>query len=295
MHDTAKAADAVAADSQVHIYRKTFDRIEGLKKRVAETTVLLDRAAREHKEAKSAHDTAQTNLAGAVSDMLDEVNGVSKLPLFDNQTDAIAKAEADPIAQKLLTRMLDHGITGLNVLVVHGYDEAQRNQLAAYLDAMDERKAAEAAGTPLLTDAPELPAFLAIADGAQTIDQDAADDLQVRLNDEGLALGIDVLSRLNVTQHAEVLTWLRACDDVKREKGEVLTVDDLPNPPSYLTNPAELLPAEDVATEEDAPKELTTELDEPAKPKAKTPRRSSAKFTNKPRVVKAKAKKKGRK
>ncbi len=285
---TIPTTDQPAPDPQVHIHRKTFERIEGLRKRVAETTVTLDRAAREHKDAKSAHETATTNLSSAVSDMVNEVNGISKLPLFDNQTDAIARAEADPVAQKLLSRMLDHGVTNVNALIVAGYDEAQRNELAAYLDALDARKKAESEGAwgSHLPELPEMPAF--IAPGVQS--EDEITDLVVRLTEQGLTLKAEHIAALTNDQWNEVDTWLSECDRVKTEKGEALVMDDLPAAPSYLVQPGEVLPAAE--PEPDYIDEITgTKSDQPKKPRA--PRRSSAEFTNRPRVVKAKKAKKG--
>jgi hypothetical protein len=280
MHDAAAATtdQTAAPDPQVHIHRKTFERIEGLRTRVAETTIALDRASREHKEAKSAHETAQSNLSVAVSDMLDEVNGISKLPLFDNQTDAIAKAEADPVAQKLLARMLDHEITHLNVLVVAGYSEDQRAELAAYLDALDAWKAAEAEGQSELLEPPTPPAFLAET-SEPPMTEEQADAFSCQLQEEGIEIATRVLLRMTLEQRQDVAKWLNDTRQVKAEKGEALTVEDLPPAPSYILNPAELTAAGDVLDEAKPPA---------AEPKttARTARRSSSKFQNRPRVVK---------
>jgi hypothetical protein len=237
MHDAAAATtdQTAAPDPQVHIHRKTFERIEGLRTRVAETTIALDRASREHKEAKSAHETAQSNLSVAVSDMLDEVNGISKLPLWA--------------------------------------------ELAAYLDALDARKAAEADGQGELLEPPVPPAFLAEQSHERTDEE--VDALIESLLADGLALGADVIRRLSPAQWAEVQAWLGETARIKADKGEALTADDLPAVPSYLLNPAELTAAGDVLDETTPPA---------AEPKttARTARRPSSKFQNRPRVVKGK-------
>lgn len=295
MHDTA-----AAVDPQVHLHRTTFERIEGLRKRVAETAVSLERATKEKKEAQGAFDSAQMNLSAAVSDMIDEINGVSKLPLFDNQTDAIARAESDPIVQKLVERMLEHEITHVNALIVAGYTEDQRNELAAYLDALDERKHAEAmaadmAKQPLslqvevmLPPIPDAPAFLQ-ADAEPAMTEEQADAFSCQLQEEGLEIPPRTLLRMTLAQRQEAAKWLSDVRGIKAEKGDALTMDDLPSAPSYLVNPQELFTDEEIEAvdnkldAEDA-RELTTELDEPKKP-ARAPRRSSKMFKNRPRIV----------
>lgn len=293
MHDTAHAAEASTTEPFINVNRKTIERIEGLKKRVAETTIALDKAKREHSDAKSAHDSAQTNLSSAVSDMLDEIHGVSKFPLFDNMSDAIAKAEGDPIVQQLVARMLEHDITNVNALIVAGYNAEQREELTKYLDSLDARKSAEAQnGQPLDSEPPAPPAFL--DEDYAPVTDDEADELSGRLElEQNLDIHARTLLKLSRLRFIEVIVWLDKCQDIKTEKGEALTVDDLPTAPSYLLNPSELEPVEEPA-DADAPNELTTELDE-SKKKARAPRRKTAKFVNKPRVVKAKKAKKGRK
>lgn len=272
MHNLASVTDPALL---VSIHRATFTRIEGLRKRVAETTIAEDRAKHAHKDAKIALEAAQMHLSTAVSDMLDEVNGVSKLPLFDTQTDAIARAEADPVAQKLLARMLDHGITHLNVLVVAGYTEDQRGELEEYLDALDERKESQAE----LLDPPTAPDFLA---EVPVIPAEDIAPLVERLAREGLTLRADVVATFTLVQRDEIMTWLTACETVKAEKGAALVMEDLPSAPSYLVHPAEL----------DTPKKGTRAPAPAVKPTAgprpKTKRRSSSTFKNSPRVVKAK-------
>jgi hypothetical protein len=231
-------------DTQVHMRRATFERIKGLRTRVAETTVTLDRASREKKEAQEAFNAATMNLSSAVSDMLDEINGIAKLPLFENMSDAIAKAEADPIAQKLIARMLDHGITSVNTLIVAGYDEAQRLELATYLDALDAHKQAEASGAAQLPELPALPAFL--APGAQSPEEIAS--LVARLADQGLTMTPEHVSALTNDQWIEVDTWLSDCERIKAEKGDALVMDDLPPAPSYLVRPAEVLATPEATT-----------------------------------------------
>lgn len=284
MHDTAAAV--TTPDPLVHLNRKTIERVDNLRKRVSETTVTLDRAAREHKEAKSAHESALTNLSTAVSDMLDEANGVVRFPLFANQSEAIASAQADPIAQKLLTRLIDHGVTNVNQLIVAGYSEDQRNLLAAYLDALDARKKAESEGQAELPELIDMPAFLIADSTAPVFTPEEIEGLTARIVAEGLTLKPEHLAALDAIHWEAVQMWLHNCDVIKAQMGEALTVDHLPSAPSCLVNPAEVLP-------EPEPKpEPVTILDEPEK-KARAPRRSSKEFKNSPRIAKPKGKKKG--
>ena len=157
----------------VQIDRKMFARIEEQQSTVAFTSERLQKAAKDHKDAKNAHDSAMETLTAMVRNMIRVVNGEgSDTPLFDNMNDAIDQATSDPIVSKLVARMLDHQLTHVNALIVAGYDEDQRNKLTAYLDALDLRVQAEAArvnaeaegqteGLPEVPDAPEMPAFLA--------------------------------------------------------------------------------------------------------------------------------------
>jgi hypothetical protein len=223
----------MTSQPDVHIRRTTFERIEHLRRRVAETTVTLGRASREKKDAQEAFNAATMNLSSAVSDMLDEVNGVAKFPLFDSMTDQIAAAQADPVVQKLITRMLEHEITSVNALIVAGYSEAQRHELATYLDALDAHKQAVANDAPQLPELPGVPAFLAPAD-VSPADIEA---LAARVANQGLMLTPEHIAAVPPDGWTAVEAWVSECERIKFEKGEALVMDDLPAAPACLVQP----------------------------------------------------------
>lgn len=278
----------------VTINRPMFERIEQQRKSVADNESRLNKATEAHKYAKKQHDASRDTLDALVSEMIRVVNGgQSDLPLFDNMNAAIERAESNPIAQALLTRLLDHHYTGLNLLIVAGYSEAEQAEIAAYLDSLDVRDKAHADSLEdssiSVPDALPEPAMLA---------KDAIDAKRAALDEqfpvptveavtaalEANALGwVTAYAHLSDEQRRAVVAWAQACEAVRTEKGEAVVFDDLPVAPSYILNPSELLP-----NEAETPAE--PEAEAPKKPRAK--RRSSANFKNSPRQVKGKKGKK---
>jgi hypothetical protein len=280
----------------VQIDRAMFTRIEEQQQRVGETSTRLIRATNEHKDAKKAHDSATETLNGLIAAMVRKVNGISDhapTPLFDNMSEAIDAANSDPVVQKLLNRMIDHGISHLNALVVAGYDEAQRADLAAYLDALDLQLKAETAranaeaegqteGLPEAPPAPEVPAFLVPQEPEPIPDAHVIEALSHR-NIELKKKHIALMTR---EQRAAVLAWDAQCHEVQTRLGEAVTFDDLPAPPSFVLNPKELEPADTDDTPdrgEAADTDATAQVQKPKK--ARAPRRSSSTFRNSPKLA----------
>lgn len=271
----------------VQIDREIFARIEEQQTRVGETARSLSAAAEEHKEAKKAHESALSTLTAWVAAMIRKVNGIpdhAPLPLFDNQTDAIAAAQADPIVQAFLNRLIDHGVTHLNLLVIAGYDEGQRHELETYLNALDARKVALAQPEgfePL----PEVvvPDFLVPQEPEPIADQHVVEALAHR----NIVLKKKHIRLMNAEQRALVLAWDAKCHEVETRLGEAVTADDMPEVPSFVIKPKELEASTDTAEAADTGDTADTSHAVSARVKkpARAPRRSSKQFKNSPKLA----------
>jgi hypothetical protein len=279
----------------VHIDRAMFARIEEQQQTVAFTDGKLRKAAEAHKDAKKDHENALETLKALVGAMIRRVNGEPEgaaLPLFDNQTDAIEAANADPIVSKLVSRMLDHGISHVNALIVAGYDEDQRNELAAYLDAMDLRK--EALGQPEgFEPVPDVvvPAFLVEQEISEEEVGGALREVKIEMKKKHIRL-------MSQEQRRMALDYSAGVQAVQLRLGEAVTYDDLPAAPSFIISPKELeaAAAGDTLTGDGSGKALPALEEGEQKPKtALAPRRSSKTFKNTPRVAGKVSPVKGRK
>lgn len=278
----------------VTIKRPMFERIAEQSDIVADCEVKLTRAANAHKDAKKAYDSSVSTLQALTNEMIRVVNGgPSDLPLFDNMSDAIERAEADPIVKTFAQRLLKHGHGDVNLLVINGYDEVQRAELTAYLDSLDANLAVvekhktimdTAAADGVILDVekmmaehplPEVlpvPAFLepeAIAESVAAIE--AAADGPVPTDEEvEAALVANAIElrpwHLTLPAHEKrgIVAWAAECARINDEKGENVTLDDLPNPPVYALNP----PTETVTEPADEPQAEPEPADED-KPKRK--------------------------
>lgn len=206
--------------------RQLFEEVERLSGEVARCKGDFDRKNDAAKTAKKALDAAHDSHDTAVRRFILKARGLNDapMPLFENQSEAIARAEADPITQKLVQRLLDHQITHVNALVVYGYDAEQRRQLEDYLDALD----AKADVT--------IPAFLAPLEPPAI-----ADDVVIAaLKDVDIEMKPEQVAAMNAEQRAETIEWAKAVVAVKLEKGDALVFDDLPQPPAYVADPTML-------------------------------------------------------
>jgi hypothetical protein len=157
----------------------------------------------------------------------------SDLPLFQNQSDAIAAAQADPVVTKLVERLLARG-HDVNAVIVFGYTEDERNQVAKYLDVMDENDAARAKAegtdeTATIVDV-EVPGFLV----PEPLTPIEVADLIGRLDACGHTVDADEVEAWKLTQLSDIRAWLSAVEAVKAEKGEAVVFDDLPPAPEWL-------------------------------------------------------------
>ncbi len=280
MSETATTtAPTVLDPSMIAIDRSLFKRIEDQTERVTETENALKRAAEEHKDAKKAHEAATMTLTGLVNAMIRRANGKpSDTPLFDNMSDAIDSAASDPIVTTLVNRMIDHGLTHINALIVAGYDEAQRDELAKYLDALDRRKAAldQPDGFELVPEV-EVPAFLQPQEISDHEVSSALREIKIEMKREHVAL-------MTQEQRRQVLEYCAAVQAVYQRLGEAVTMDDLPDAPSFVMAPAEL--EREAEGEEEADTTQAADAEPVAEPKkTRAPRRSSKEFKNSPRMA----------
>lgn len=282
MSETQTATAATPDPNAVLIDRSMFERIEEQSERVRQTETALKQAAEEHKEAKKDHEAALLTMTGLVNAMIRRANGEpSDTPLFDNMNDAIDSATSDPIVTGLVNRMIDHGLTHINALIVAGYSEDQRDELRKYLDSLDVRKAALAQpdGFEPVPEV-EVPAFLQPQEEREIGDEEvsgALREIQVEMKRKHISL-------MTQAQRREVLDYSAAVQAVYERLGEAVTFDDLPSAPSFVMAPAELERAAQASEDAtDEPEPVTDET--PAPKKARAPRRSSKEFTNKPRMA----------
>lgn len=100
---------------------------------------------------------------------------------------------------------------------------------------------------------------------------------------ETMQLTAPHLKKLDQKHRRQILDWSSKCAEIRAAKGEAIREDDLPVAPSFVMHPAELdlAPALDPAAGDP--------IDE-QKAAAPRTRQKRGKFTNKPRVVKAKKK-----
>lgn len=269
----------------VALSRPMFERIEDQSKAVAEAERRLTTKKNEHADAKKTYDGAVATLHALTSEMIRVVNGgPSDLPLFDNMTDRLDEAQKDPVSQTLLDRLMGHGYADLNLLIVHGYDEAQRAELTAYLDALDARAAAMTAQETdpdvVLPDVLPEPAFIApqaVADAVAAQDAAAPTDEQITEAFARHRMEFNpALSYMTAEQRFQAMAYSDGCVKAETEKGiEYVTFEDLPAQPDFIANPRILLPASELTIE---PVDDETPVEQPKKERAK--RRSSKEFKN---------------
>lgn len=217
----------------VVIDEKLFQEVAQQQRRVESARGIYKDAKSEAKEAKDALDQALETFETMFKRLVQRTNGEPELPLFDSQNDAIARAEGDPVVTKLVDRLLARG-HDVNALIVFGYTAEERNQVATYLDLIDERDRLKAEGAieTLLEDV-EVPAFLL----PQPLTAVEVADLINRLQEAGEDPSPDDIERWTRAQLAEVKQYLTDVERIKAAKGDALTADDLPEPPACFGNP----------------------------------------------------------
>lgn len=136
--------------STIPVDETRFAAVVDMKTRVDEARARYNTAKADAKDKKEALDQAQETFEREFDRLVKNTRG-EDLPLF-NQSELLERAQADPVVSKLVERMLALG-QDTNHVVVYGYTEIERQQLATWLDVMDGVKDGE--------DAPEPPPFLA--------------------------------------------------------------------------------------------------------------------------------------
>jgi hypothetical protein len=280
---------------QLGFNQRTVSVINAAYERVKETGGLFTIANEDAKAKKKAHDAARETLEMEVGRALKRASGIEDLPLFANMNDALDAAVKDPIVDTLLQRLIMAGFDNLNILIIAGWTETERNMVMAYLDSVDARAKAEAeaAAAPdtgiVIPELLELPAFLApqvvTESSAALFDIPKDADVVEALATAGIEATVYQVSELTVAEQREVLTWCARVRHIKSEKGDAVTVDDLPAMPDCL-NAALARPR--LAPEK--PKAAKSKKAKaPKEPNASKPR---GKFKNSPRIAKAKKAKK---
>lgn len=155
------------------------------------------------------------------------------LPLFTNQSEKLDAANADPVVSKLVERLLARG-HDVNTLIVFGYTEDERAQVAKYLDILDANEAefarvADGSETATIETC-EVPAFLV----PQPLTAIEVADLIGRLSAADLAIAPEEIEAWKQTQLADAKAWLAQVEAVKSAKGDAVTFDDLPAVPEWL-------------------------------------------------------------
>jgi hypothetical protein len=231
------------------------------RKRVAEALVAYDRANEEAKSRRKSFEGARSAFEREFDRIVREAEG-SDLPLF-NQSQLLEQAQADPVVTALVNRLLSHG-QYTNAILVAGYTEVERAELAGWLDEMDEFKEAKDLGELEAGEVePEPPAFLA----PQSLNPIEVADLIGLLKAAGHDVSDTVITGWSHEQLAEVREWLSWAEPVIAEKGEALVFDDLPVAPAFLHELATVTAAigdeapssDHVATEEAAANTLEPE------------------------------------
>ena len=185
------------------------------------------------KDKKEALENAQTSFETAFKRLM--AGPPPELPLFANQSEAIERANADPVVTRLLERLLARG-HDTNALIVMGYTESERHALGAWLDEMDAfdaRMAADPDGADAAqAEAPEPPAFLT----PQPLTVVEIADLVTRCQDEGYRFASETVAAWSPANVAEIRAWLQAVATVKDAKGDALTFEDLPPAPAWVAD-----------------------------------------------------------
>lgn len=216
----------------IAVDEKFFAEVCEQQRRVESARSIYKEAKNDAKEAKDALDQALETFETMFKRLASRTHGDAELPLFANQSDVVAAAEADPVVMGIVKRLLDRG-QDVNAILVKGYNEAERHEIVSWLDTcdrIDEQNATggDGDGYGLLPDPPAIlaPPPLTAIDIA---------DLANRIQDAEHLVDADQIQTWTPKQIAEARAWLNEAERVKAEKGEALTFDDLPAQPAFFT------------------------------------------------------------
>lgn len=210
----------------VSVERDRMEQLAHLQEEAERRKATWDEAVSDAKDAKGEYDEAKKKVDAALKSLIRNLRGESDLPLF-SQADAVEKAKADPVAAKLTERLIDAGFR-VNLLVVFGYDEARRNQVAAYLDALESED---------VDVVPERPEFL---DPPRDEDALAAGLAEMCVVD----IPAEKLATLSDEDFDAAMAHLQAVSAIHMERGGEIVLSDVPALPAFLTA---LMPSDEAA------------------------------------------------
>lgn len=217
-----------------------FAELSDSRQRVNEALVKFNASNEDMKAKKKIYEAARSAFERDFDRFVANVRG-EDLPLF-SQSELLDKAKNDPVVAKLVDGLLQLG-HDVNAIIVSGYTQDERHLVEQYLEAEANRKALIESDA---TDVPdvEVPAFL--TPQPPTAIELASLAERIIDADDTLSVSTDQLAAFSNAQRAEVTEWLERCAAVKQDKGDDVTVEDLPAPPEFLHDAADKnAPAED--------------------------------------------------
>lgn len=214
----------------VTVDEKLFQEVKTQHARVIEARDEYESSREETKRYKASLEGAQQTLESLVRRLT--APGEDDLPLFANQSEQIDAANADPVVRKIVDRLVSLG-HDVNTLIVAGYNQDERGQVLAWLEAIDAAAAAGELAEGEVPMVPEPPAFLI----PQPLTPIEAVDLSVQLAAEDYTYEPEAIQELTAVQVSELRHWLAGVAAVRAEKGEAVTFDDLPAAPGWMDAP----------------------------------------------------------
>lgn len=177
--------------------------------------------ARERLKARKTQlEALQESFESAFKRLLNQAQS-GQMPLFANQSEVLERAQADPVVQQIVHRLIAYGIDA-NAVLVAGYTEDERAAVTAWLDACDT---ANEAGDPL----PEPPDLL-----RPQLTVFEVGDLVFRLARQGAVVEAEHVTAWGPGKLAEARAWLADCERIAEARGDALVAEDLPPMPSWL-------------------------------------------------------------
>lgn len=211
----------------VTVDEKLFQEVKRHHARVVEVRAEYESSRDETKRLKASLEGAHETLESLVRRLTS--GSAEELPLFKNQSDQIAEAQADPVVSKIVDRLITLG-HDVNALIVAGYTESERGQVLVWLDIVDQVKR-ECAELGREVSLPDPPAFLL----PQPLTPVELADLMTRIGAEGYVCAMEDLAARSAVDIANLRHWLAESVAVKAAKGDALVFDDLPVAPDWLT------------------------------------------------------------
>lgn len=203
-----------------------FAALEDSRHRVNDAEVKMNVAKEDFAAKKKIFDAARSAFLRDFDRFVANIHG-EDLPLF-SQTEVLDRAKSDPIVTTLADRLIGAG-HDVNVIIVAGYTADERAEAERYLDALDTNAAAKESGA-IEAEVVEVPAFLL----PQPLTPVEVADLAHLLAAEDLEIPAETIGAWKKTETAEAMDWLTRVEAIKHDKGDNVTVDDLPAAPEWL-------------------------------------------------------------